>query len=132
MKLLVQIASMLLCSQRFSTVPARAVNERTGMSRPNLLSSFQTEYRIKVVPDPTESSIAVTFTLNNRTAVQLILFNIIGQPIARWGSGMLNAGIHRIELKSLRLGYGLYLLSFQTSAGRILVKILYLPSQRRE
>ena len=114
----------LLCCQLGGRSSDLTFNELRQRGVKTVDSSGE-EYRLKVIANPQNSSIIITFLLDSETSVQLGLYNIIGQQVEQWDAGSLEAGTHRTEITHLQLSSGLYFVSFQTISCRVIRKVLY-------
>ncbi|NKB71789.1 MAG: hypothetical protein GKR89_32335 [Candidatus Latescibacteria bacterium] len=77
----------------------------------------------RAFPNPFNGQVLVPFELLRTTAVELSLFNSVGQHIRTLKQGHLTAGYHQVawdgrDDQGLEVGSGAYLVVLQTAAGR--------------
>ncbi len=72
--------------------------------------SLPTAYELKQnYPNPFNPSTDITFTLTKQEEVSLVVYNIIGQEVARLVSGQMSAGSHIVKFNASKLTSGVYL-----------------------
>ncbi|HEX9005973.1 MAG TPA: T9SS type A sorting domain-containing protein [Bacteroidota bacterium] len=60
-------------------------------------------------PNPFNPSTTIRFSLQQRSHVTLVVFNILGQKVAELVNGAMSAGTHEVRFNAGRLASGLYL-----------------------
>ena len=71
-------------------------------------------YILEPYPNPFNPSISITYILNRRQEMEILLFNLQGQRVANIFSGISNAGINKIIWDNWSLTSGIYFLQFKS------------------
>lgn len=88
------------------------VNDKSDQSVP-------VTYELKQnYPNPFNPSTDITFTLEKQEVVSLVVYNIIGQEVARLVSGPMSAGSHIVKFNASKLTSGVYL--YRLKAGNFI------------
>ena len=77
-------------------------------------------------PNPFNGQTVLRFTLPYRAPVQLALYNLAGQPVARLLEGTVEAGVHTVPWDGRQQASGLYLAALRTPGRQSVRKILLL------
>jgi alpha-amylase len=60
-------------------------------------------------PNPFDEATTISFSLSKEGSVNLIVYNMLGNPVADLAKGNYKAGIHEVELSSSGLSSGIYI-----------------------
>ena len=85
----------------------------TGINEEHL-STLPTEFRLdQNYPNPFNPSTTIRYGLPNKTAVQLTVFNTLGQSVSTLVNGEQEAGYHEVKFDGSKLASGVYFYRIQ-------------------
>jgi len=111
---MIAMGNKLFAGASYSAVWSIPLSEVTSVARLN--DGIPVEFVLEQnYPNPFNSQTAIRFSLANRTFVNLSVFNVLGQEVARLLSRQFDAGTHTTTFDAAGLTSGLYL--YRISAG---------------
>jgi uncharacterized repeat protein (TIGR01451 family) len=103
----------------YTNTPVSVIDEYTSVVDLN-----QDAFDIKVQPNPFQHDLLVRYELKNSSAVQIKLYNQLGQCVYQEATRQQTSGAQQVFLQTANLPAGLYVLQIETEEGNISKKLI--------
>ena len=87
-------------------------------------ASVATDYTMSAYPNPFNPNTTISFSLPQAAAVQLSVFDILGNEVARLAGGTFEPGEHRLTFDAADLASGLYFARLETPQRTLTQKLM--------
>ena len=94
-----------------------------GLAQSKLPISFQL---LEAYPNPFNPSTTLSFSLPVASKIQLIVYNVMGQKVARVAEGFFDAGTHKVTFDGSGLASGIYFCRLQAGEYTAVQKMVLL------
>jgi len=101
-----------------------AINTAISESTVNEIEISENKSNINLFPNPSKSISNLNIYLEKTTAVEISIYNQVGQKVTNVFNGKLNAGENNLELNTSELSAGLYFININDSEGFKVIKLI--------
>jgi serine protease len=125
----IKVAFALLAGDDLADLQTSAVNAQVmydglGVTTAIASPSLDNENSMRVYPNPTNGQTFVDFTIAQSAAVDLRVFNMLGEEISVIASEQLQAGAHRFVYETASLSSGLYYYQLTVGNKKVVQKLI--------
>ena len=105
-----------------SSPSSNMLDVNTGISEDSMLP-YET-FLYQNYPNPFNPETRISFTLANKSYVELILYNCAGQKVLKLAEGEMDKGLHTVNLKANDMNSGVYFCTLKTEGREFTKKLV--------